>query len=259
MVTQEHLKIALTRFPRLYELSRRPYALARFLARQPHEPEYAVFALFGDRDGLFLDIGANAGMSALSFRIYKRENPILSIEPNPHHSRDLEFAGRLVGGFSYLSVAAGDRPGVFTLHVPVYRGVPLTTEASLDLGAVLDSPSLRARLGDRMDGQDFTVVEKNVPVRRIDDMGLQPDFVKLDVQGFEYAVLMGMLDTLRKARPVLLVETPTEATYDLMAAEGYHPRAYDVAARRLTRDLENAGNVVFMPDEQRIREALNPD
>ena len=138
--------------------------------------------------------------------------------------------------------------GVLTLHVPVYRGVPLTTEASLDPGAVLESSSLRARLGDRMDGQDFAVVEKNVPVKRIDDMGLNPDFVKLDVQGFEYAVLLGMLQTLRKARPVLLVETPNKATYDLLAEEGYHPRAYDIAARRLTQDLEKAINIVFLPD-----------
>jgi FkbM family methyltransferase len=249
MVTQDHLKIALTRFPRLYRLARRPYALARFLAREPHDPEYAAFALFPDRDGLFLDVGANAGMSALSFRIYKRKNPILSIEPNPYHTKDLKFAGRLVGGFSYLAAAAGDRPGVLTLHVPVYRGVPLTTEASLDLGAVLESPSLRSRLGNRMDGKDFVVVETNVPVQRIDDMGLNPDFVKLDVQGFEYAVLMGTLETLRRARPVLFVETPTEATYDLMAEEGYHPTAYDVATRRLTDDLENATNIVFLPAE----------
>lgn len=249
MVTQDHLKVALTRFPGLYRVARRPYALVRFLAREPHDPEYAVFALFPDRDGLFLDVGANAGMSALSFRIYKRKNPILSIEPNPYHSKDLAFAGRVVGSFSYLAVAAGDRPGVLTLHVPVYRGVPLTTEASLDLGAVLDSPSLRARLGSRMDGQDFTVVEKNVLVQRIDDLGLKPDFVKLDVQGFEYAVLLGMLQTLRKARPVLFVETPNGATYDLMAEEGYHPRAYDVVARRLTQDLEKATNIVFLPND----------
>src|ERR1700761_7284863 len=59
MVTQDHLKIALTRFPRLYRLARRPYALFRFLAKEPHEADYAVFALFPDRDGLFLDVGAN--------------------------------------------------------------------------------------------------------------------------------------------------------------------------------------------------------
>jgi FkbM family methyltransferase len=249
MLTQDHLKIALTRFPRLYRMARRPYALARFIAREPHEPEYAVFGLFPDRNGLFLDVGANAGMSALSFRIYKRKNPILSIEPNPYHSKDLKFAGRLVRSFSYLSVAAGDQPGVLTLHVPVYRGVPLTTEASLDLDAVLYSPSLRARLGSRMDGQDFAVVEKTVPVQRIDDMDLKPDFVKLDVQGFEYAVLLGMLQTLRTARPILLIETPTDATYDLLAEEGYQPRAYDIATRRLTQDLDKAGNVVFLPND----------
>jgi hypothetical protein len=58
-----------------------------------------------------------------------------------------------------------------------------------------------------------------------------------------------MLQTLRRARPVLLIETPNEVTYDLLADEGYHPRAYDMTARRLTQDLENAGNIVFLPDD----------
>jgi len=51
----------------------------------PHEPDFAFFERFSDESGLFLDVGANAGMSAVSFRIFNKCAPILSLEPNPIH------------------------------------------------------------------------------------------------------------------------------------------------------------------------------
>src|SRR3954468_23806524 len=64
-------------------LARRAAELTRYALRRPHEADFAAFALFPERTGLFLDVGANTGASALSFRIYNRRSPILSIEPNP--------------------------------------------------------------------------------------------------------------------------------------------------------------------------------
>ena len=72
-VLRDRSKVALTRSPALYRLARRPYAAARYALRRPHDPDYGAFALFPDRRGLFLDVGANAGMSALSFRVFRRE------------------------------------------------------------------------------------------------------------------------------------------------------------------------------------------
>jgi hypothetical protein len=89
-ITLDVAKIALTRSPRVYGSLRRPYGVARFVLRKPHDPDFAVFGLFPERVGPFLDVGANAGMSAMSFRIYNR-SPIISIEPNPYHEADLRL------------------------------------------------------------------------------------------------------------------------------------------------------------------------
>jgi hypothetical protein len=74
-------------------------ALARYALRRPHEPDFNYFA--GDRFGLFLDIGANIGTSAM---------------------RNMEWA----------ALAASDEPGTLTLHIP-QRGGARTGDASLDL------------------------------------------------------------------------------------------------------------------------------
>ena len=113
-------KLMLTRYPRVYDAARRPYSAGRFWLRRPHDAEYGVFALFTGREGVFLDVGANAGMSALTFRIYNRRSPIVSIEANPFHEPDLRFVSRLAQPFTYHIVGADSEPRTTSLYVPHY-------------------------------------------------------------------------------------------------------------------------------------------
>lgn len=237
----------LTRYPGAYEALRRPYAAMRFWLKRPHDPDYGVFGLFRDHAGVFLDVGANAGMSALSFRVFNRTSPIVSIEPNPFHERDLRFAGRLAKPFSYRMWAAGSDDGTMTLHVPIYRKVPLTTEASLLRDEVADSVNLRARLGSRLDSSDFEIVSCEVPVRRLDSLAVDPAFIKLDVQGFEHEALLGLEQTIIRTRPVLLIETPRSRVRELLGALSYEPQTYLPSEHRLVPERPGGLNTVFLP------------
>lgn len=245
-LSTSEMKVWLTRFPRLYRWSRRPYGTARFVLRRPHDPDYAAFGLFPQTDGLFLDVGANAGMSSMSLRIYQRRARILAIEPNPYHEPDLKWTQRVVGRMEHGIWAAGDRPGEAEFFIPVYRGVPITTEAALTRKFVEESPSLRDQLGSRMDSPDFEIVRTRVSVRRIDDLGVQPAFVKIDVQGHEQPALSGMAQTLEAYGPPVLVEAPSGETKTFMASLGYHAYRYDVARGRLfPLAEEDVTNVLF--------------
>lgn len=240
------MKVWLTRFPRLYRWARRPYGTARFLSRRPHDPDYAVFGLFPQTDGLFLDVGANAGMSSMSLRIYQRRARILAIEPNPYHEPDLRWTQRVVGRMEYGVWAAGDSPGEAEFFIPVYRGVPITTEAALTREFVEESPSLRDQLGSRMNSADFEIVRTRVDVRRIDDLEVRPALVKVDVQGHEQAALSGMAQTLKACGPPVLVEAPSSETKEFMASLGYGAYRYDTARGRLLPLVdEDVTNVLF--------------
>jgi FkbM family methyltransferase len=240
------MKVWLTRFPRLYRWARRPYGTARFLLRRPHDADYAVFGLFPQTDGLFLDVGANAGMSSMSLRIYQRRARILAIEPNPYHEPDLKWTRRVVGRMEHGIWAAGDCPGEAEFFIPVYRGVPITTEAALTREFVEESPSLRDQLGSRMDSADFEIVRTRVSVRCIDDLGVRPALVKVDVQGHEQPALSGMARTLQAYGPPVLVEAPSAETKEFMASLGYHAYRYDAALGRLLPLAdESVTNVLF--------------
>jgi FkbM family methyltransferase len=241
------LKTRLTAQPRLYDALRMPFAAGRYALRKPHDPDYGAFALFPERRGLFLDVGANAGQSASSFRIHA-PNPILSVEPNPFHRRDLLFVGRMVRNFRFLIAGAGEREEELRLYIPVYRGVPITAEAALSEATVSESEYLRKQLGPGRDSDEFEIVSRSVRIIPLDRLGLSPDFVKLDVQGHELAALRGLGGTLERSRPILLVETPDEPVRDYLESLGYSSRLFDSARRELVADDRWARNVVFLPD-----------
>lgn len=229
-------KLLLARVPWAYVWASRGLGLLRFALRRPHEPDFAAFALFADRPGIFLDVGANVGQSALSFRAVNRIAPILSIEANPQLARDLRFVQRFVRGFDFKICAASDARGVQTLHVPLYRGLPITGEASLDEAMTRDLYWTRQQhIADDTD----TVRTRAVEVHSIplDDLELSPAFIKLDVQGFELPALKGLAGTLAAHQPVLLVErTAIADVTQYLAAIGYRPYVYLPSEHRLAPD-----------------------
>jgi FkbM family methyltransferase len=224
------LRHLLLRSERAYRLGRRLYLLARYLARRPHEGDFAAFGQFPNRGKLFLDVGANAGQSALSFRLFNKRAPILSIEANRYHEGDLRFLKRILRNFDFLIVAAGETNGRLTLHVPTLRGVPLTGEASSTRERAESSEWLQEHLGTSST-EGFRVVEQEVEVRRLDDLGLEPGFVKVDVEGAELPVLRGLAETLRRQRPVVLLEWSKAfaAVEEFLADLDYRPFVLDNA------------------------------
>lgn len=243
-------------YPNAYRLARRAFVLGRFAARRPHDVDFAAFGVLPG-DGLFLDVGANAGTSAMSFRLYKRRNPILSIEPSSMHTADLLMTSWLVRRMNWMLCAAGEAPGVMTLHVPCYGGVTLSEYAALDPAeADFDSYNVQKCLGPDADRTRFELLRQQTPIVRLDDLELSPSFIKIDTQGFEMKVLRGLQRTLDKHRPVLLIEVGGDwDMIDVIRQKRYHAFCYEGGALR-PFVAQNVANLFMLPDEHPFVDAL---
>jgi FkbM family methyltransferase len=243
------LKRMLARNPAAYRWARRVFMFGRYVCGRPHEADFAGFRRFPGRTGLFLDIGANSGESVLSFRLFNPTAPILSIEPNRYHEPDLKFLKQWVRNFDYLLCAAGDRSGSATLHVPVYRDLPLTGEASFYRTQALDSYWMREQVGGD-EASAVRLMDVPVEVKRLDDLALTPDFIKIDVQGFEAKVVAGLRKTIAQSQPVLLVERSgcDDALYAQLAELGYAAFVYGPGVDGFSPYRDQAAqNLFFLP------------
>jgi len=243
------LKRALTSSPRAYRAARTGAILTRYALRRQHEPDLEGFKHFDAEGRVFLDVGANSGQSALSFRIFDRETPIISIEPQRHHEPDLKLVGRVIRNFEYRILALGERDEQAELRVPYYRGVPLSGEASLD--PEIGDSTWAAEVG--AEASEIEIRSVTVDVKRLDGLDIEPAFIKMDVEEHELPALRGASETLARCRPLLMVERSASEPKVRAHVEalGYAPLAY-VKDREGFVPLDEArvSNAFYVPEEK---------
>jgi len=174
--------------------------------RRPHERDFRALALLNfSRSPLMVDVGGNIGQSVLSLYAVFPNAKVVSFEPNPAMFRKLQ---RLTKKFPQLTVipkGLSNETGEAELFIPSYNGSVLSGLVSFDYESAKGWLS-KERIA-RFDPNKLTVASQRVTLALLDDYGLEPDFIKIDVQGLEYRVLAGGLETIRRNRPVIMAET----------------------------------------------------
>ena len=176
---------------------------------------------------LFIDIGANIGYYALlAARQVGATGLVLAFEPSPRELSRLlnNIALNGCANLVAFSLALGAEPGLLDLHVaPTHTGLN-----TLQISAST-APALQGALPHR------------VPVARFDDLvppllgKRKVSLLKIDVEGAEMAVLLGMQVSLRNGLfDRIVVEVTPEflekfghsktALYALLEGCGYQPR-----------------------------------
>ena len=155
----------------------------------PIEPEAARLRRFVPAGGVAIDAGANAGLYSYGLsRFCKR---VHSFEINPVHCRMLrDFAAPNV---EIYDVGLSNTSEEKKLFIPIHSsGLALDGWASLEPG---NCPGISEHK------------ETPVCVSPLDEFNF-PEcvFLKIDVEGHELQVLEGAIKTLRRTRPLILVE-----------------------------------------------------
>jgi len=245
---------------RIAELHPRIWKIGWWAAHQfrfllPHDPSFHALRHFirAAPRGLFLDIGANDGISALSFRRFDANYRIFSLEPNPLLEPKLRRLKREDANFDYVIAGAGDTCGRAVFYVPTYNGVMLHTFVSTHMHQV--KHGLRDAFGSRIAGQS-TVQPVESEIVRIDDLSLEPTIVKIDTEGFEYQVLRGMEKTIARSRPFIMLEAAwaqKEEVQTFFESRDYAVQIYDRFADEFSSELGSTSRNWFaIPKEKPI-------
>ncbi len=235
-----------SRFPWLLDAKAASQRTVRRLLRRPFEPEFALLGRIELGPGVILDVGANRGQSIDAIRLFQPHARIEAFEPNGDLADQL--SRRLAGDRSLQlnRFGLGNAPVRAPLHVPYYCGFMYDGLASFDRGEAASwiGPHSMAWF----DARRLDIREVTCEVRVLDDLSLEPAFVKMDVQGFERQVLEGGARTLRRHKPPILMENSPDAE-SWLAREGWIGCAW--RGDRLVAGARGNNNSIFYHVERR--------
>jgi len=195
-----------------------------FLPKPPEKEmpllEYAAPYLLGK---VAYDVGANIGLVTLFLaRSVGEQGLVIAFEPTPPN------AERLMENVQLNKLS----------NVRLYRVALGDTEAVIKIAHCPDSPGIATLREDLAQGyrRRYSLQEFQVEVVPLDTLVAReslpfPDFLKIDIEGYEYPMLLGARETIRRARPIIFVEVHSSseadrvqswnAVYDFLAGMNY--------------------------------------
>lgn len=235
----------------IYNFLRRIYLVYIRFSKIPHEKDFDFYRYFDGEEGIFVDVGANGGQSAISFSCFNSSFKIVSFEPNTTLERDLHFAKKLLGPrYSYHMHGLGESAGTFTLYTPYIGALPIAARASMrkeGLTSFLDEM-------DKASHKNVGFKSSSIEIRDFDSTSIAPTIVKIDVEGHETEVLRGMSRAISKHRPIFMIEKSDsyEKCCEILRNLDYRIFGYD-PKQHVLRNLEaisGAINFFAVPNEK---------
>lgn len=244
-------KFARTLVTRLPALKDPAYALKRSfrtLLNSSVEADFKAIDLFPHvPNALFLDIGCNQGAALDVFLKRNKHASIHSFEPNPYVFRKAYRRFKSNPRVKLFNFGLGATEGTFQLFVPVYRGYEFDGWGSLSPD--FDDSWLAARILG-YDRKFLQLREVRCEIKRLDSLQLDPYFMKIDVQGAELDVIRGGEATIKRTRPIILLESGEQdaAIKQFLGRFGY--RLYRYSGGKFIPGERGSPNSFFLTDEK---------
>jgi len=168
-----------------------------FFRDRPHyeEQDYAIACKYMQGKRIAVDVGAHVGY--WSQRLVQDFEQVIAFEPVAEH-RECLLENVQASNFSVAPYALSDTEGSVQFEM---------SYANSGMCRVADTGV-------------------SIPTKTLDSYQLaEVDFVKIDVEGHELKVLMGMSETVRRCNPLIFVEVlpsgPLQAVRELLSSWGY--------------------------------------
>ena len=184
MITQTKIWLR-NRVPKRYQVP------LKYLANAVYgrlEDEIRLLNFLVQPHQLVIDVGGNRGTYA--YRLWQLRTKVVVFEPNPECASILKAWASNKPDLFVHAIALSNKEGKANLHIPID-----------DKGIIHDASA-------SLEHTNFSKVSDQVVcIRTLDSFRFQQvGFIKIDVEGHEFDVVLGAEETLRTSKPSLLIE-----------------------------------------------------
>ncbi len=206
-----------TYFPGLQDTRFATQKKLRSLTGTFYEEDYSFFKYFNNIS-TYVDIGANRGDTIHDVSRLLPNAEIIGFEPNVHLYDKLVKQTKGNSNIHIHNTGLANSVETKEFYLPKYRNYTFDGLGSFDYE---NAVGLLKHVLPNHDPKLVTVDKHKFQVKKLDDFKLEPDFIKMDVQGYEYFALLGGEQTIKTHKPILLIEAPEDNCIEFLASLGY--------------------------------------
>lgn len=133
-----------------------------------------------------IDVGANIGLHSVRFA--QKFKNVYSFEPVTSNFECLKLNASTFDNIKLYNLALGETDKTDVIELP---------KNSTNCGAY--------SFVDFKNSEEM-LLRETIQIQKLDNFNLDADLIKIDVQGYETLVLNGAVNTIKKNRPVLIIE-----------------------------------------------------
>jgi FkbM family methyltransferase len=196
---------------------------------EPHSCDKICYLIENDTD--FIDIGANIGLITLGTRLMNQTinnnkiNTIHCFECHPEIFRYLSFNVIDHDNIKLYNFALGDEYKLCNLCFNIHNNGNTMIETTYENGLPVDNPRGYPEPDPISTKSENNVYIHIVPLDSlIDNFSRRVSVIKIDVEGFEYNVLLGACKFIEKHKPVIFIEISSskyQQTHELLEKYNY--------------------------------------
>jgi len=191
----------------LFLISR--YLIGKYFSKFIYDVDFKIIKYllknnFFKKNKLILDVGANDGMSYQILRKFAKDVKIVSFEPNIYNYKNLKKLEKKDKLFNCRRIALSninERKAFFT---PYFKDFAITQIAGISQQGVKDR--LKKSLFVKNLFKKINLKKENLKTNKLDNLNYNPCFIKIDIEGHEFECIKGSLKTIKKNKPILMVE-----------------------------------------------------
>lgn len=203
----------------------------------PHEKDYLGMRKLcqNSLNKVIIDVGANLGISSMGFRQMGFQNKIYIFEPNPIiFKKYLIHIKKNYKNIILKNLALGNKNQKKFFFIPYYKNKAIHYFGSfnkkyIDNSIKITFPKVQSEIKFK---------KKKIKIKKFDNLNLKikPHFIKIDVEGFDFYVLKGLSETIKKYKPIFLIEYNKENFSQINRfLKNYEKYIYDIELDKLIK------------------------
>jgi|TARA_B110000483_G_scaffold197831_1_gene236716 FkbM family methyltransferase len=86
---------------------------------------------------------------------------------------------------------------------------------------------------------NFEFKKTNIVIKKLDSFKIKPDIIKIDTENYELNVLLGSLKTIKKSRPIIMLENPSVKIHMILTKLNYEKYQFIRKYKKLIKVKNN--------------------